>query len=183
MLSRLTVLLLFTLTMSTAHHLAAQAESTPIAEWQEKWANAAAYTLEVAELMPAADYTYQPTEDQMNFGNQLRHMAGNVRWISIDLLGYAPADSVAAALETGIRADSLDKAATLQLLTTVFALADRAVAGLAPGDEETVVDFFAGPKTKRQLMALMQDHLTHHRGQVIVYLRLKGIKPPKYRGW
>jgi hypothetical protein len=26
-------------------------------------------------------------------------------------------------------------------------------------------------------------HQTHHRGQLVVYLRLKGIKPPQYRGW
>ena len=180
---RLTTIFVLTTVLSISSPLAAQAVSGPAAEWHEKWANAAAYTLEVAELMPAADYTFQPTDDQMNFGDQLRHMASNVRWISTDLLGYVPADSVAAALETAIKADSLDKSGTIQLLTTVFALADRAVAGLPPGDEETVVEFFAGPKTKRQLMALMQDHLTHHRGQVIVYLRLKGIKPPKYRGW
>jgi uncharacterized damage-inducible protein DinB len=25
------------------------------------------------------------------------------------------------------------------------------------------------------------DHITHHRGQIVVYLRLNGIKPPQYR--
>jgi uncharacterized damage-inducible protein DinB len=30
---------------------------------------------------------------------------------------------------------------------------------------------------------LMHDHHTHHRGQIIVYLRLNGLKPPKYVGW
>ncbi|NJL74904.1 MAG: hypothetical protein HC892_07620 [Saprospiraceae bacterium] len=30
---------------------------------------------------------------------------------------------------------------------------------------------------------LMNDHLTHHRAQMIVYLRLKDVQPPKYVGW
>ena len=48
-------------------------------------------------------------------------------------------------------------------------------------DEE--VQFFAGPMSKRQILVLMNDHLTHHRGQMIVYVRLKGVKPPAYKGW
>ncbi|GAC1709173.1 MAG: hypothetical protein NVS9B7_27640 [Flavisolibacter sp.] len=46
-----------------------------------------------------------------------------------------------------------------------------------------IVNFFAGPKTKRQILILMHDHQAHHVGQLIVYLRLKGIKPPEYIGW
>lgn len=37
--------------------------------------------------------------------------------------------------------------------------------------------------TRRQILLLLHDHQTHHIGQVIVYLRLKGIKPPAYVGW
>lgn len=29
----------------------------------------------------------------------------------------------------------------------------------------------------------MDNHLAHHRGQMIIYLRLQGIKPPAYTGW
>ena len=47
----------------------------------------------------------------------------------------------------------------------------------------TEVEFFAGPKSKLQILNLLQDHVTHHRGQLIVYLNLNDIKPPKYRGW
>lgn len=41
----------------------------------------------------------------------------------------------------------------------------------------------AGPLTRRQILILMHDHQAHHIGQLIVYLRLKGIKPPGYVGW
>ena len=35
-------------------------------------------------------------------------------------------------------------------------------------------------RTRRQFLMLMADHVTHHRAQLVVYLRLKGIKPPNY---
>lgn len=50
-------------------------------------------------------------------------------------------------------------------------------------DLTTKVDFFARPKTKLQILNLMQDHVTHHRAQILVYLNLNEIKPPKYVGW
>jgi uncharacterized damage-inducible protein DinB len=51
------------------------------------------------------------------------------------------------------------------------------------GQMDEKVKFFAGPITRRQILILMHDHQTHHLGQLIVYLRLKGIKPPDYIGW
>jgi uncharacterized damage-inducible protein DinB len=35
---------------------------------------------------------------------------------------------------------------------------------------------------KRDLCYRLLDHVAHHRGQAIVYLRLKGITPPDYPG-
>jgi uncharacterized damage-inducible protein DinB len=64
-----------------------------------------------------------------------------------------------------------------------FTFSRDIVKELKPEDLEQRVDFFAGNFTKRQILNLMDDHVTHHRGELIVYLRLNGIKPPPYRGW
>ena len=64
-----------------------------------------------------------------------------------------------------------------------FQLSALAIAQLPASALEEEVKFFAGPMNKRQIVALLHDHMTHHRGQLMVYLRLKGIKPPQYRGW
>ncbi|WP_374662973.1 DinB family protein [Parasegetibacter sp. NRK P23] len=37
--------------------------------------------------------------------------------------------------------------------------------------------------SKLQIINLLSDHQTHHRGQLLVYLRLCGLTPPKYVGW
>jgi len=45
---------------------------------------------------------------------------------------------------------------------------------------EERVDYFGANRTKRQILLLLADHITHHRGQMLVYMRLNGLTPPKY---
>ncbi|MEM6724704.1 MAG: DinB family protein [Bacteroidota bacterium] len=146
-------------------------------EFLEKWTNAKAYTIELAESMPAEHYAFQPTEDISTFEDLLRHLVQNMVWLSNSYLGnetkfpYPLKDTV------------YQKADLLQVLEAGFDYAYAAVESLDPNEYNDTVDFFAGPKTKRQILILLNDHVTHHRGQAIVYLRLQGVKPPRYRGW
>jgi len=40
-----------------------------------------------------------------------------------------------------------------------------------------------GKLNKYKFLNLIQDHQTHHVGQLIVYLKINNIEPPKYIGW
>lgn len=42
------------------------------------------------------------------------------------------------------------------------------------------LDYLGLNRTKRQILLLLADHITHHRSQMLVSLRLNGIKPPRY---
>ncbi|MFT4698096.1 MAG: putative damage-inducible protein DinB [Flavobacteriaceae bacterium] len=42
------------------------------------------------------------------------------------------------------------------------------------------LDYFGLNRTKRQIFLLLADHITHHRGQMLVYMRLNGLVPPRY---
>lgn len=42
------------------------------------------------------------------------------------------------------------------------------------------LDFLGLNRTKRQILLLLAEHITHHRGQMIVSLRLNGLAPPRY---
>lgn len=164
--------------------LSATAQTAYQQEWQEKWQNAADYTLQVAELMPASLYDYRPTADQMTFQRQLLHMAGNMYFIAHDMLGYEPEgydhSAVFGLMKEG---NSLSREETIGLLARGLEFAAAAVTALPADDLDTEVNFFAGPKTKRQMLTLLSDHLTHHRGQLVVYLRLNDLTPPRYLGW
>ena len=165
------ILLLFCLFSS---NLAAQ--QVFLDEFMQKWKNAEAYTIEVAELMPFDDYSYQPTNDQKTFQGQLLHMVENMNWLSSTYLGGK-------AIEADLKNGSFTPGEVLEIVKEGFKNSMEAVEKFDPASLEDKVDFFAGDMSKRQILVLMNDHLTHHRGQIIIYLRLKGIKPPKYRGW
>ena len=77
----------------------------------------------------------------------------------------------------------LTKEETIQLLVEGFDLVGTALKNTPTTVLNEKVTFFAGEKTKLQLLNLLQDHVSHHRGQLIVYLNLNNIEPPKYVGW
>lgn len=143
----------------------------------EKLENAKAYTLKVAELMPAQDYIFKPDPAEMNFGEQLLHIASNLAWLSSSYIVKA---------ENPIKkkdASDLSKTEIISELTTAYDFAISSIKKMPIKEIANKVDFFAGPKNKLQIINLIEDHQTHHRGQILVYLRLKGLKPPSYVGW
>ena len=142
-----------------------------------KWERATTYTLEVARAIPASDYGFRPCPEEMTFGQQLDHMAQNMTWLAGDYLAAAKFSHPLAAKKDRTPQE------TLTLLTAALAYARDAIAATKPEQLGEKKPFFAGPMSRRQIIALMHDHQTHHRGQLVVYLRLKGIKPPQYRGW
>lgn len=167
-----TIVLLLASTLATS----AFAQSGYLAEFQQKWQNAARYTIEVAEAMPEDRYDFKPTEAEMTFRKQLMHIMSNMTWLSRDYLGSSGFDH-------DLKREDLTKTEITALLQTAFNFAGKAAASLTTEQLEEKVEFFAGPMTKRQILTLMNDHLTHHRGQLVVYLRLNGVEPPDYRGW
>lgn len=148
-----------------------------IAESLKKWQNAAAYTLEVARLMPEEQFGYKPVPEEMSFGEQLAHIGKNMVWLAGSHLTSQTFDHPLKAKENRTPAEEIE------LLTASLGYAEEAIRNVSPDSLSVTGDFFAGPMSKRQIIMLMHDHMTHHRGQIIVYLRMQNIKPPKYRGW
>ena len=64
-----------------------QAQSTFLDDYKIKWKNATDYTLEFAKAMPEEFYGYTPTPVEMNFREQLKHLAGNMVWLCSSYLG------------------------------------------------------------------------------------------------
>ena len=142
----------------------------------EKWKNSKDYLLEVAKSMPEDKYDFKPTEREMTFGKQLLHIKENMDWLSSTYFSDNPQKEK----ELDIK---LSKAEIISELEKSFDNASILVKNSNPESLKETVDFFAGPKTRFQILNLMQDHVTHHRGQILVYLNLNGVKPPKYVGW
>ncbi len=145
-------------------------------DFKIKWKNAAEYTLEFARMMPEDYYDYTPTPVEMTFREQLRHIAGNMIWLSSSYL-----DGQKTQIDPTKAGPS--KKEIIAMLDASFAYAATTIDRLKEQDLDKPVDFFAGKMTRRRILLLLTDHVTHHRGQLVVYLRLKGVTPPKYVGW
>lgn len=167
--------LLFVLFISITATTMAQQNSVKTA-WLEKWENSKEYLIGIAEAMPEAHYDFKPTERQMSLKEQLLHIKGNMDWLSNTYF-----------TENGFDRTTTEqpktKAETIALVKAAFESAYAIIENTPDEDLTTKVDFFAGPKSKIQILNLLQDHVSHHRGQLIVYLNLKEVEPPSFVGW
>ena len=142
----------------------------------EKWQNSKNYLIEVAKSMPEEKYNYKPTEREMTFAKQLLHIKANIDWLSSTYFSNEPKK------EKELN-ENLSKAAIIAELEKSFDTCYALISKTKSNTLNDKVDFFAGPKTKFQILNLLQDHVTHHRAQILVYLNLNDVKPPKYIGW
>ncbi len=149
-----------------------------LSAFHQKWENSRSYLLKIAKKMPAKSYSFKPTDRQMTFRRQLLHTRENMLKLSYR---YIPEHQ--SFQDTVDSPQGIPKPQVIHLLKEAFNAVNNTVKRLQKKDLTTKVDFFEGTKTKLQILNLIQDHVTHHRGQLIVYLNLKGYKPPDYVGW
>lgn len=174
MVQKLSISILFLLFVQTSF-----SQNGFLEEYKEKRKNGMAYTLKVLDAMPDEDLAYRPQEDMLSFTQLYIHIIDNI----VSLSGnYITGNDV-----SKIRKKLQKNSWTRGDLRTIFVMMNdyfiEVLDNLEPADLAREVDFFAGKKTVRQVLRVIDDHHTHHRAQMITYLRLKGIKPPSYTGW
>jgi uncharacterized damage-inducible protein DinB len=138
----------------------------------DHWKTSKKYVLALADQMPAEDYSYKPNPAEMSFGEQMAHIATSNAFFFSTLSGQK--NPIA-------KATKFDKASVIKILNDSYDFCIAAVAGL---DHERMMQTFdspAGKMTGVELLLLATDHTAHHRGQCIVYLRAKNIKPVDYQ--
>jgi uncharacterized damage-inducible protein DinB len=131
-----------------------------------------AYTIQVAEKMPEDGYTSKPNPAQMTFAEQLAHIAGaNGFFISAITGEKSPVG----------KPEKMDKATVIKMLNDSFDWAIQSVGKLTPEQLHKEIKSPEGTMTGLEMVLFALDHTTHHRGQCIVYLRVKNIAPPEYQ--
>ena len=149
----------------------AQDEGIPTV-FVDHWKTSKKYMLALAEQMPAADYAFKPNPAEMSFGEQMAHIAGSNSFFFATLSGLK--DPIA-------KPTNFDKATVLKTLNDSYDFCIAALSGLKHERMMETFDSPAGKMTGMELLLLATDHTAHHRGQCIVYLRAKNIKPADYQ--
>lgn len=142
------------------------------------WERAQSYMLAVAEAMPEEKYSYQPTPEVFSFGQQIMHVAANLQSLTASYIQGTQVEAFDS------KAEGKTKEEIIQHLKDAFVVVNQAMKSLPEGAEEDEVLLFNKLQVnKKRVFLLMRDHMTHHRAQMILYLRLNGIEPPAYVGW
>ncbi len=142
-----------------------------------KMQHAKEYTLKVANLLPQEKYSFSPIQGEMSFGEQLLHLSSNIGWLCSSYIGGS--ENPVSKADPKVQ----KKEEIISELNKVYDYAINTLQHFEPAHLSDTVSFFAGSMNKLQIINLLNDHQTHHRAQVLVYLRLNGIKPPDYVGW
>jgi hypothetical protein len=134
-----------------------------------------------AEAMPEADYSYAPTDGQFKgvrtFGEQVKHLAAANYQLGTAVLGEEPPagtqnESAPASVQT--------KAEILAYLRGSFSVLHRAATAMNEGNMNEAIAAKGG-RTRMWLLIDAVAHSSNHYGQMVEYLRLKGIVPPASR--
>jgi uncharacterized damage-inducible protein DinB len=127
--------------------------------------------IRAAEQMPEADYSFQATKDVRTFGQLVGHVA-DANYMFCSMVTGEPNPNTGS-LEKTVTA----KAELVKALKDAFTFCDKAY---QIGDSKGVeaVDLF-GMKTNRVgVLAFNARHDMEHYGNIVTYMRLKGMVPP-----
>ena len=126
--------------------------------------------LQAAEKMPDADYSFQPTMPERNFGGWVAHVADAQAAGCARAAGMTPKP-----LNAGSKTSKADLIAALK---ESFDVCDMAYDGTTDANAGDSVQSFGGATTR---LAALWGNIGHDQecyGTMAVYLRLKNIVPP-----
>jgi len=157
--------------------------SAPMASWAQMAVNPVTdsvkgvfevmrgYVEASAEHMPEANYSFKPTPEVRSFGQLIGHIATSNNAIC----GGA----------TGMRASADDfeqtmsaKADLVKAVKASFDFCAKAFEQMTDAKGAETVDFAGGKSTRIGVLAYNNVHDAEHYGNIVTYMRLKGLVPP-----
>ena len=153
-------------------------ENDFIKEYLERLETSRKYLILVAETMPKDKYDFKATPESMTFAENLMHIGWAMDWHSQSLMGGREARDWNTDTELKV-----DKKSKKEMIATIEKTFDKTTEFISNFDINKLgerLDYFGADRTKRQILLLLADHITHHRGQMLVYMRLNGLVPPRY---
>ena len=127
--------------------------------------------IEAAELMPEAHYAFSPTPDVRTFGQLVGHVTNTqYNFCTPARDGKNPAKMNYETLKT--------KAELVAALKDALAFCDAAYDTLTDADAMAAAKFGSAEITKGYALVYNIAHDNEHYGNMVTYLRLKGLVPP-----
>jgi uncharacterized damage-inducible protein DinB len=124
-----------------------------------------------AEKMPEANYSFQPTPDVRTFGQLVGHLADANNMFCAIVVGDPPP-------ATSVEKTKTSKADLVQALKDAVAYCGKAYDGMTDAKGPELVKFMGRSMPKLTVLSINNAHTDEHYGNMVTYLRIKGIVPP-----
>lgn len=127
--------------------------------------------LKSAEEMPEANYSFKPVSTVRSFGELVGHVADG----QYEFCGSVAGDGTK---HPSVEKSKTSKADLIAALKEGFAYCDKVYDGMTDAHGADTVDFFGRNSAKLTVLDFNNAHNMEHYGNMVTYLRMKGLVPP-----
>ena len=166
------LVLLCSMCVMTVLPVLAASGTDPLSEGTRKmYAGVKSNVLKSAEEMPESDYSFRPAPTVRTFGEVVAHVAdGQYEFCSALMPNKEATPEIEKTKKT--------KAEIVEALKTAFSYCDKAYDAMTDAEAVQKVNFFGQPFAKATVLAYNVAHTDEHYGNLVTYLRMKGLVPP-----
>ena len=125
-----------------------------------------------AEKMPEENYSFKPTPDVRSFGQLVGHAANAQFMFCSVAAGEKNPNAV------NVEQTKTSKADLVQALKDGVDYCSKVYAAMTDAQASQIVKFFGRDMAKLTVLSFNSAHSDEHYGNMVTYLRLKGIVPP-----
>ena len=127
--------------------------------------------LRSVDKMPEENYGFKPSDDVRTYGQLLAHIA-DAQYIMCGIVTQGKP------VMKGLEKSAKTRAEITKALNDGFAFCDAAYAKITDADAATEVNWFGNKRTKLSILDFNIAHAFEHYGNLVTYMRIKGIVPP-----
>jgi len=132
--------------------------------------------VKAAEKMSEADYAFKPTPEVRSFGALLGHVA-DANYMLCSRIGT----------EKSPMAESVEKTKTakadlVKAVSDSFAYCEGVLGKITEANAADAIDWFRGKQPRISAFNMNTMHNWEHYGNIVTYMRMKGLVPPSSEG-
>jgi uncharacterized damage-inducible protein DinB len=131
--------------------------------------------VKAAEKMPEENYGFKPVDGVRSFGQLVGHLADANNMFCSAVKGEKNPSP-------GIEKGKTSKADLVAALKAAVAYCDGVYAGMTDADAAGAKKMFGRDFTNLSLLNLNTSHSNEHYGNMVTYMRIKGLVPPSSEG-
>jgi len=127
--------------------------------------------LKSAQEMPEENYSFKPVATVRSFGQLVGHVADAQYEFCSAVVGDGKQPP-------GIEKSKTSKADLVQALKDAFTYCDQGYSAMTDAQAPVIVKFFGHDAPKLTILNFNIAHNMEHYGNMVTYLRIKGLVPP-----